>query len=204
MAFESLREIFAYLGDIQDRHKAIDAPAMVRALRTNSGKKDREKWHALIFAYAYSTALGFSDMQIQMEPQDSEHDATLRWKKNGVEAQMLLQLKEFVPEALNPTLTIEELISRISAQYKHSKGITVGLFLNRESRYDSKVVISETLLDGFVIFGVSKPNFGELFFTGFDKWGKYNHFVPLTPKKKRNISRLERKGWSSRKKKNHE
>jgi hypothetical protein len=78
MAFQRLDEIFAHLGKVQVKNREIDAPALVKALRTNSGKKDRELWHAFLLAYAYTFSLGLKEMRIQLEPEDSEHDATLQ------------------------------------------------------------------------------------------------------------------------------
>jgi hypothetical protein len=88
-----------------------DTPDLVRRLRTNWLKTDREGRGALLFAYGMSVATG---APVFVSPGESEDcDFITRFNVNDSAHFSCVQLKELVPEDRNQTQTFEGLIAQL-------------------------------------------------------------------------------------------
>ena len=88
-----------------------DTPDLVRRLRANRLKTDREGRDALLFAHGMSVAAGAT---VFVSPGESEDcDFITRFNVDDTAHFSCVQLKELVPEDRNPTQTFEGLIAQL-------------------------------------------------------------------------------------------
>ena len=88
-----------------------DTPDLVRRLRTNRLKTDRESRDAVLFAHGMSVACGAT---VFVSPGESEDcDFITRVSVNDTACFSCVQLKELVPEDRNPTQTFDGLIAQL-------------------------------------------------------------------------------------------
>ena len=124
----ALRELRAIEIDIA----GLDLPPEVKHLRTNDLKNVKEYRHAALFCYGMSKRMGTDIRFCPME--DSDYDFIATWQFGLDRHFATVQLKEFVPEELNPDLAVQNLIDRLS-KYPASENLTVVIVLNRNSSF---------------------------------------------------------------------
>lgn len=123
----ALRELRALEIAIADS----DISPEVRHLRTNELKKVREYRQAAIFCHGMSSRIGQSVRFAPVEAADYDFIAT--WQSDTNLHFAPVQLKELVPESLNPKSSIQQLVDGLS-KYS-SDSLTVAVFLNRNGRF---------------------------------------------------------------------
>nr|CAS02458.1 putative integron gene cassette protein [uncultured bacterium] len=126
----ALRELRALELSIAD----LDISPDVRHLRTNELKRVREYRQAALFCHGMSCRIEQPVLFAPVEAADYDFIATWRSDTNIHFAPV--QLKELVPESLNPRSSIQELVDGLS-RYS-SDSLTVAVFLNRNSRFSLK------------------------------------------------------------------
>jgi hypothetical protein len=122
-------EILRRLRSLEVRLQGADIDPKVLSLRTPSLNKYRERRDAAVFAYGMGLA---RSLDIGYAPEESsDYDFVTTWKDGGTQHFCPVQLKEIVPEALNPTATIDDLLAGLE---KYSKTETVlAVKINRRS-----------------------------------------------------------------------
>lgn len=121
------------LREIELLAAASDVSESVRTLRTNDLKNVREYRQAAIFCHGISF---FLKQKVLFCPTDRhDHDFIATWQVDDERHFVPVQLKELVPEHLNPKSTLDEIVKKLS-KYKSSTDLTVVIFLNREGSFN--------------------------------------------------------------------
>ncbi len=95
-------------------------PERTRRLRTASLKEQREARDAAIFAHGLATVLG---TKVLFAPEEAaDFDFVVMWTEGGNDRFCAVQLKELVPDDLNPAQTLDELLAGL-AKYPPTKTI---------------------------------------------------------------------------------
>ena len=110
-----------------------DIAQKVKNLRTKELKRHREIREACLFAYGMAQRI---EQQVWVYPEeDADYDFVASWEVGGERHFAPTQIKEVVPEHLNPDSSLQSVISGL-AKYKASRGLTVVVHLNRQIRFD--------------------------------------------------------------------
>ncbi len=119
------------LRTIEESIAGADLAPEARHLRTNKLKKVREYRQAALFCHGMSCRIEQSVYFAPVEASDYDFIAT--WQSDENQHFAPVQLKELVPESLNPTSTVQDLVNGLS---KYSScNLTVAVFLNRNGRF---------------------------------------------------------------------
>jgi hypothetical protein len=105
-----------------------DVSPSVRNLRTNQLKPLRELREAALFCYGWEQIDGQALGVALVEAQD--YDAVATWQSDTELHFAPIQIKEVVPENLNPTMTVQDVINGLQ-KYVDSDDLTVVIHLNR-------------------------------------------------------------------------
>lgn len=127
-------------------------PGKVRRLRTNSLKTEREMRDAALFCVGMSAIIS---AHVRFAPvEDEDFDFVATWWTDNTQFFCPVQLKEIVPEDLVSTLTIDDLLKKLS-KYSDIRNLTVAIRLNRTSHFDpaSLLMPKEISLGGLWVFG---------------------------------------------------
>ncbi len=111
-----------------ERHAVwASAPPRVKRLRTGDLKSIRETRNAAIFTHGLARVLG---LRIGFAPvEESDYDFVTSWVKDETRNYAPVQLKELVPEDLNPESTLEALF-RSSSKYAPTRTV-LAILINR-------------------------------------------------------------------------
>jgi hypothetical protein len=120
-------EILRRLRSLEVDLQAADIDPKVLSLRTQSLSKYREWRDAAVFSYGMGLA---KNVDIGYAPEErSDYDFVTTWKDGDTQHFCAVQLKELVPENLNPTSTINHLLAGMS---KYAKtGTVLAVKINR-------------------------------------------------------------------------
>ena len=122
---QSLREIEAL---VSQSH----LPYNVRSLRTHRLRRWNESRQAALFAYGISQRM--PEFQLDFASvEHADYDAVLRARRRNEEFFTPIQLKEYVPEKLNPYATLRSLLEGL-CRYSSSSDMVVVVYLNRTFR----------------------------------------------------------------------
>ncbi|MEM9670449.1 MAG: hypothetical protein AAF950_16125 [Pseudomonadota bacterium] len=123
---------------------------------------------AAIFCYLMSIAQQRSILFAPFEDQD--FDFVTSWVEGDSRHYCPVQLKEVVPETLNPTHFLEAVIGKLH-KYVDSNELTVAIKLNRITRFEPADVVLPTSVElaGLWIFGATKPDQSQ--------WGLWGNFM---------------------------
>jgi hypothetical protein len=105
----------------------------IRTLRTNKLKPERDARNAAIFAYGMSCAQGHDVLFAPFEDQD--FDFVMTWQIGDTQHYCPIQLKELVPEELNPQTSIDDLLGGLS-KYSDSAEVVFAIVMNRIGRFE--------------------------------------------------------------------
>jgi hypothetical protein len=137
--------------------KYADAPIgqKVRNLRTNNLKAIREGREAALFCIGISKYMG---KKVNFSPtEQSDFDFVVRWLEGDTMNYTPVQLKELVPEHLNPVAELNHLLSKL-IKYTDSSRLIVAIHINRTIHLDiSALDVPKFKLAGLYTFAsVSK------------------------------------------------
>ena len=119
-----------------------DMPPKVRRLRTNKLKRSREMRDAALFCYGMGQRMRTTVFLAESETQD--YDFVASWIVEGVQNIAPVQLKEAVPNDLNPSASVQMTIDSLS-KYADSGDLTVVIRLNQRRLFDPDKLIIPTL-----------------------------------------------------------
>lgn len=155
-----------------ERHSFVsDLPRNVRNLRTNELKHWREARAAAMFCYLMSKTCGEPIYLAVAE--DEDFDFVALQQIDGETHYKPCQLKELVPEELNPQATLNQIIQGLS-KYDNPY-LTVVIQLNRREKIDfSSLKMPTNSLGGLWMFGALDA--------AQSSWGLWGNFLqpPIT------------------------
>jgi hypothetical protein len=98
-------------------------------LRSARDRTFRESHQAALFCH------GFAEVVLQREVQfalseDSDYDCVFSWREGNDPTFVPVQLKEVVPDTLNPSSNLDEVLRKLT-RYASSGGLVVAIHLNR-------------------------------------------------------------------------
>lgn len=114
-----------------ERSLPAEVAPEVRHLRTNKLKPLRELREAALFCYGWEQIDGQALGVAHIEAQD--YDAVATWPSDAERYFAPIQIKEVVPEGLNPNITVQDVINDLQ-KYVNSDDLTVVIHLNRDLR----------------------------------------------------------------------
>jgi hypothetical protein len=122
------------LREIEIQFATADIAPEVRHLRTNELKKVREYRQAALFCHGMASRIG---QPVRFAPvESSDYDFIATWNSDNNQHFAPVQLKELVPESLNPAATVQNLVNKLS-KYS-SETLTVAVFVNRNGRFSPR------------------------------------------------------------------
>jgi hypothetical protein len=106
----------------------------VASLRTNKLKPMRELWESCIFAHGVGSCVLGTDVYIApVENQD--YDCVAQYIVEDTQYYLPIQMKELVPERLNPRSSLQEEIEKLN-KYRDSEDLVVAFRLNRQFDFE--------------------------------------------------------------------
>ena len=124
------------------------------SLRSRELRSFGEGRQAALFCHGMGSALGVKLFFAQQEKRD--HDIVVRYEKNGSLNYVPVQLKEWVPEFLDPRSSLQSEIDKLG-KYVSGKDLVVAFHINRESTVHlSKLDFSKCKLAGLWLFGATE------------------------------------------------
>jgi hypothetical protein len=99
------------------------------SLRTHDLRKFGEGRQAALFCYAMSKVIGSPVSFAQAESRD--HDIVVRYAASGQLNFVPIQLKEWVPDSLNPSATLQDELNKLT-KYTEGDDLVVAFYLNRD------------------------------------------------------------------------
>ena len=128
----------------------------VRSLRTHSLSYDRQRREAALFCYGLRSALGTKVYYSFVEKED--YDFVALWRRDDTRVFTPVQLKEFVPEEINPRDSLSRVLAGL-AKYVNSKDLVVAIHINREMRLDFEdIVVPDLPVAQIWLFGALRPD----------------------------------------------
>ena len=122
--------VLRYLRGVEIDLAQSDTPELIRRLRTNRLKTDREARNALLFAHGMSSAVAGKVLVAPGEVEDC--DFITKTQVRDTEFFSCVQLKELAPEDLNPSHTLDALVTELS-QLPKSDAV-LAIHLNRRGQ----------------------------------------------------------------------
>lgn len=135
-------------------------PYKVRSLRTRSLRRWSERRQAALFAFGMSRRMPeFSFDFAHAEQADFDFDAVIRWRRAAECYFTPLQLKEYVPDHLNPRASLNNIIDDLASRYPNSSDLIVSIYLNRGLRlFPLRYQMPSLPLGGLYLVGAASPN----------------------------------------------
>lgn len=164
----------AFLSRMYGVHVAVahsGLPKQVRTLRTNELKPWREFREGCLFAYGLSVHSAQEVLIAKAEKQNCDYDCVLRWvdPDKGVHYGPV-QIKEVVPDELNPTTSVQTVVDKLTA-YAGDPKLTVALHLNRKVEFaPTELSIPKLQLGALWVFGSVTPG-------PFGTWALWGDFL---------------------------
>jgi hypothetical protein len=155
------------LKNLEPHVAASDIDPRVKQLRTNGLKEWRETREAALFCYGMGQRIGQTVYLARGESQD--YDFIASWVVGNEQHLAPVQLKEVVPEGLNPNASLQQTINSL-AKYADSSDLTVAIHLNRIERFDpSSVNVPSLGIAALWIFASITPDRSQ--------WGLWGNFL---------------------------
>ena len=172
-------KILREFGKVEEKVAEVQMEERVRTLRTSLLKKHKEGREAALLCHGIGTCvLGTT---VYFTPTEaSDYDFVSMWRTEKVEHYAPVQLKEWVPNNINPYLTLNNLISKLH-KYKSSRDMIVGIYSNRTGTFRLSDIVCPALnLAGLWIFGSIAPDKSKWFLYG-DVLGDKQYYEFLFP-----------------------
>ena len=143
-------------------------PLAIKSLRTNSLKEWRETREAALFCVGIGARMGRKVFLARSEA--SDYDFVASWTSDDTQHFAPVQLKEVVPNDVNPAASIQSTIDLLPHKYLDSASLTVAIYLNRQSHFDPATLrIPSIRIAALWIFG-GLASSGE-------QWGLWGDFL---------------------------
>ncbi|MEO7954335.1 MAG: hypothetical protein ABIR35_09645 [Polaromonas sp.] len=144
------------LREIEIQLAKSETPTRIKSLRTNRLKVAREQRQAAIFCHGMSMKIGQTVYFASHEDQDFDFVAS--WVVDDKQHFAAVQLKEVVPQTLNPQACIESILIGLE-KYTDSSSLTVAVHLNQGGRFDPKLLRLQHLkVASLWVFAAAAPD----------------------------------------------
>lgn len=141
-------------------------PDRVRNLRTNCLKEAREERQAALFCHGMSQRIGQPVLFAATEDQD--YDFIASWIVEDLQHLAPVQLKEVVPQSLNPLASIETIVAGLD-KYTDSSGLTVAVHLNQAGRFEpTSLQLQHLQVASFWVFAAASMDQSQ-----WNLWGNF-------------------------------
>jgi len=165
LEYRSAKDFLINATPIRAQLSSSDVDDRIRNLRTNGLKSVRELWQACLFAHG----IGFSVLgtEIFLAPvEDQDFDCVAQYIIGDTRHYTPIQLKELVPDNLNPDATLQVEIDKLG-KYVDSHDLVVAIYLNRQFHLELESIrIPDLKIAELWLFGAISPNRSE-----FMLWG---------------------------------
>ncbi len=142
-------------------------PKKVKNLRTNALKWSRELRGAALFCYGMAERIGQTVYLAPSEAQD--YDFVASWAIDDTQRLAPVQLKEVVPQDLNPLASVQTIVNALS-KYVDSEDLTIAIHLNQRGHFDQTTLVIPSLrIAALWIFGAISEDQGQ--------WGLWGNFL---------------------------
>jgi len=139
-------------------------PKNVKTLRRNDLKKYREGRDAALFCLGMTKVQGTTVFFARFEAQD--YDFVTLWQNGDEAIYTPVQLKEVVPESLNPNSNVNDTLAKLT-KYSGSDRTVVALRVNRKIHLDfSSIQFPNIRLGGIWLYGAAAPDQQKWFIYG--------------------------------------
>ena len=157
--------ILRELRKIEQRISGAQMDKNVRTLRTSLLKKHKEGREAALLCHGIGTCV--LGKTVFFSPSEaSDHDFVSRWQTDKIDHYAPVQLKEWVPAQINPSITLNNVLSGLK-KYTDSRDMIVGIYSNRMGRFQFSDIECPPLgLAGIWIFGSIAPDKSKWFLYG--------------------------------------
>ncbi len=136
----------------------------IKHLRTQKLRPHHEGREAALFCHGLASLIGSKVYFARHEAMD--YDIVTMFKSGDELHFAPVQLKELVPEDLNPTATFEVELKKLE-KYTDSKGLIVAFHLNRKGQFDlSKLSIPKLGISQLWVFGAETADREKWFLIG--------------------------------------
>jgi hypothetical protein len=140
---------------VQEIVSTYNTNTKLRNLRTNSLKSEKEAWHLALFSYLISKALDIEVFYSEVE--SSDYDGVCMWVNDETQNFAPIQLKELVPSDLNPSSSVQKVISSLE-KYTDSKDLIVAVKLTKNFTLKTEVLdLSGLKMKQLWLFGATDP-----------------------------------------------
>ena len=133
IAFKDPEKVLAGLRWVEENLPLHELPDKVRNLRTRSLRSMLEMRQAALFSHGMSVAMGTKVVFALKE--EADYDALCSFERQGERLFVPVQLKELVPERLNPESSFQKELDKLQ-KYRDSKELVVAYHLNRRFKLD--------------------------------------------------------------------
>lgn len=149
---------------IEEMHQVGEFDYKVRSLRKRELRLANESRQAAIFAFGLGIALNVPIQYAHSEERD--YDAVVRYQLPSGVTYFPVQLKEWVPEFLNRSATLQSELDKL-AKYVDSTDLAVAFYLNRDAAVEMhELNLPRGTVGGLWFFGGASPTQEKWFITG--------------------------------------
>ncbi|MCX5855718.1 MAG: hypothetical protein NTZ24_14305 [Deltaproteobacteria bacterium] len=148
--------ILTHLRRLNNLAAESSLPKNVKTLRRNDLKEYREGRDAALFCLGMTKVLCTTVFFARLEAQD--YDFVTRWQNVDETIYTPVQLKEVVPESLNPNSNVNDTLAKI-IKYSGSDRTVVALRVNREIHLElNSIQFPKMRLGGIWLYGAAAPD----------------------------------------------
>ncbi len=147
------------LRKLQERVATSDLDDKIKNLRTQELKHNLEKRIAAIFSYGMGKYLNKSIYFAPAPHKNLDYDVVMKRIERDIEYYTPVQIKEVVPENLNPYTDINQEIAKLATRYPVSNEVVVVMHVNREGRLElSSIKVPKLSISELWLVGASRPD----------------------------------------------
>jgi hypothetical protein len=158
------RQVLVGLYRVSESYPLDELNYKVRSLRTRELRKVQENRQAALFAFGLGSALNVPIQYAHTE--ENDYDAIVRYQLASRVTYLPVQLKEWVPDFLNPNATLQNELDKLT-KYVDSADLAVAVHLNRDATFkmlDLKLPL--TTIGGLWFYGSLEPTQEKWFIAG--------------------------------------
>ena len=139
LEYRDPRPFLVCLRQFELEMSASDTPDLIRHLRTNPLKPERELREAAIFCYLVGQRMGVT---VGLAPgEDQDFDFIAAWSTQDQSQFSPVQLKELPPDDTAPDATLQDILSGLGRKYPSSQELVVAIHLNRAITFDLTTLV---------------------------------------------------------------
>jgi hypothetical protein len=157
-------QVLSDLRRVSETYPLEEYDYRVQSLRTRDLREAHESRQAALFAFGLGVALNAPVQYAHSEEQD--YDAVVRYQLASGVSYLPVQLKEWVPDFLNPNATLQSELDKL-AKYVDSADLAVALYLNRDTTIEMQdLKLPQGTVGGLWFFGGFEPTQEKWFIYG--------------------------------------